>query len=301
MAVPTVITDLNVSAGSNGPGDTEQVFPENDNFLRAIQAILRRSQAKGTNLASAGTVSIGTSTTGDYIHITGTSTITAFDTIDAGIIRVLCFDGALTITHNATTLIMPDAINYKTQAGDVLAFISEGSGNWRCLYQSRKQTIIDMSSASANITLPVGYSALYNFSGVSSQALYLNCTNDQRYEVYLDFNFSSATASAGIRINSAARTTGYILAFNVNSGASVSSSSASGDLNIAYSYARPNRVEVSFKNSEPRSSYTATYSDGSTYGAVTAWYSQSVLPTEMTSLVPTAGTITGSLVIRRVL
>ena len=60
---------------------------------------------KSSNLASASTVNIGAAT-GDYIHITGTTTITSFGTIAAGVERTLVFDGALTLTHNATSLIL---------------------------------------------------------------------------------------------------------------------------------------------------------------------------------------------------
>jgi hypothetical protein len=87
--------------------------------------------AKGTDIASAGTTNIGAAT-GNFVHITGTTTITAFDTVQAGTERVLKFDGILTLTHNATSLILPTGANITTAAGDIAEFTSEGSGNWRC-------------------------------------------------------------------------------------------------------------------------------------------------------------------------
>jgi hypothetical protein len=46
---------------------------------------------------------------------------------------ILVFAGALTFTHNATSLILPGAANITTAAGDVAWMESLGSGNWRCL------------------------------------------------------------------------------------------------------------------------------------------------------------------------
>lgn len=83
-------------------------------------------------IASASTVNIGAAAS-DNISVTGTTTITAFNTIAAGAVRTVTFAGALTLTHNATTLILPGSANITTAAGDVATFISLGSGNWRCV------------------------------------------------------------------------------------------------------------------------------------------------------------------------
>lgn len=84
------------------------------------------------NVASGATTNIGAATSPN-VNITGTTTITAFDNVDAGIKRFAKFAGALTLTHNATSLILPGAANITTTAGDTAIFISEGSGNWRCI------------------------------------------------------------------------------------------------------------------------------------------------------------------------
>ena len=83
---------------------------------------------QGANIAS-GSFAIGTD--GNYFHVTGTTTITALGTLQAGTVVRLVFDGALQITHNATSLILLSGANYSTTAGDVIEFTSEGSGNWR--------------------------------------------------------------------------------------------------------------------------------------------------------------------------
>jgi len=87
---------------------------------------------KGADIASATTTDIGAAT-GRYINITGTTTITGLGTKTAGVVRICTFTGALTLTHNATSLILPGAANITTAAGDIAEFISEGSGNWRCV------------------------------------------------------------------------------------------------------------------------------------------------------------------------
>lgn len=87
-------------------------------------------------LASASTTDLG-SVPGRYVSITGTTTITALGTIKAGTVKYVKFAGALTLTHNGTSLILPDGINITTVAGDTAIFVSEGSGNWICLaYQA---------------------------------------------------------------------------------------------------------------------------------------------------------------------
>lgn len=84
-----------------------------------------------TAIASASQVNIGAAATGS-INITGTSTILSFDTVAEGIARYVRFDGALTLTHNGTSLILPGGADITTASGDTAKFVSEGSGNWRC-------------------------------------------------------------------------------------------------------------------------------------------------------------------------
>src|SRR5690348_461029 len=93
--------------------------------------------AKASDIASASTTNIGAAA-GNYVHITGTTTITAFDTVQAGTIRYVKFTGALTLTHNSTSLILPNnGNNITTAAGDRAVFVSEGSGNWICTSYSK--------------------------------------------------------------------------------------------------------------------------------------------------------------------
>lgn len=83
----------------------------------------------GGNAASATELNIGN--TGALFHVTGTTTITSITARAVGHLLVLIFDDAVTLTHNATSLILQNGRDYITEAGDVLWFVSEGSGNWR--------------------------------------------------------------------------------------------------------------------------------------------------------------------------
>lgn len=124
------------TASSNAPAGTTAIGVNLDDNLREIQAVVRGFLAGArADKASASTVDLSTVTT-NYVNITGTTTITSFGTESAGIPVLLRFDGALTLTHNATSLILPGGANITTKAGDIALVVSEGSGNWRVLYSS---------------------------------------------------------------------------------------------------------------------------------------------------------------------
>jgi len=91
------------------------------------------------SVASATTTAIGAALSAN-VTVTGTVTITAFDTVLDGVIRLAKFAGALTLTHNGTSLILPGAANIVTAAGDQAIFRSLGSGNWECLSYQRAAT-----------------------------------------------------------------------------------------------------------------------------------------------------------------
>jgi hypothetical protein len=118
---------------SNQPDSTDATTLVGD--LRAIQAGIRYYFSQDT-IASAATTDLGSKEAG-YLSISGTTTITAFGTVSAGIRKYIKFDGALTLTHNGTSLILPGAANITTAAGDVALMESLGSGNWRCLFYSK--------------------------------------------------------------------------------------------------------------------------------------------------------------------
>ena len=109
----------------NAVDSTARVAKAGDTMTGAL------NWAATQTIASAATTDIGAATSNSVI-VSGTTTITGLGTIAAGAERVVQFSGALTLTHNATSLILPGGANINTAAGDVAYFVSLGSGNWRC-------------------------------------------------------------------------------------------------------------------------------------------------------------------------
>ena len=100
--------------------------------------------SKGADVASASALNLPEA--GTYFDVTGTTGITSIESRPAGTVITLQFDGILTITHNASSLILAGGIDYITAAGDALVFISEGSGNWRQVSQNRRWRYLRKSS-----------------------------------------------------------------------------------------------------------------------------------------------------------
>lgn len=119
----------------------------------------------GTAVASATTTTIGTKGLGDTIHITGVATITSLGVSNNGTRRTLIFDGALTLTHNATSLILPGGANITTVAGDSAEVVCENGalGYWRCVrYTSSLISNTELSyldGVTSNIQTQIGTKA----------------------------------------------------------------------------------------------------------------------------------------------
>lgn len=113
------VTSADVIAGRGGKAN-----------LNTRASLLDR---KGADIAAAATTDLGAAT-GGFVDVTGSGvTITALGTALAGEMRVARFAGANTLTHNATSMILPGGVNLPIAAGDILAFRSLGSGNWICV------------------------------------------------------------------------------------------------------------------------------------------------------------------------
>jgi hypothetical protein len=149
----------------------------------------------GADIASATTTDIGAAS-GDYLHVTGTTTITGLGTKTAGVERWVRFTGILTLTHHATQLILPSGANITTAAGDVALFRSLGSGNWRCLLYRRESGVGGVipqpvsaggtgaaTAALARVALSSGATALVDGASIAT-----NCALDTRFTVTLGGN-----------------------------------------------------------------------------------------------------------------
>lgn len=101
---------------------------------------------RGTAIPSAATTDIW-SASGDFVHVSGTTTITGLGTANAaGNERTVIFDGILTLTHNATSLILPGAANITTAVGDSMVVRSEGGANARVTSYQRAATFGGITS-----------------------------------------------------------------------------------------------------------------------------------------------------------
>lgn len=135
MLVPVVIGDLSTVAASNFPAGSDS--PANLDDVQRAQAsfIAMLRDGKGfsgpVTLASAATTDIGGQNS-LAVEISGTTGITSLGTSYNGP-RFVRFTGALLLTNNATTLILPGAANITTAAGDYAIFMPKStSDGWVC-------------------------------------------------------------------------------------------------------------------------------------------------------------------------
>jgi hypothetical protein len=118
-------------------------------------------------LASAATTDLGTIPSHN-VSISGTTTITSFGSSASTIYPFyrIIFTGALTLTHNGASLILPGAASILTAAGDSAFAAYLGGGNWRVLFYQRAAsqpyrqlapTVQNLTSGSgATYTTPAG-------------------------------------------------------------------------------------------------------------------------------------------------
>jgi len=103
----------------------------------AFIVYLNGQWADWNSLISANEVSTASAATCDlgaanalFVQITGTTTIASFGTA-ADKLRFVRFAQALTLTHNAASLVLLGGASRITAAGDVGLYASDASGNWR--------------------------------------------------------------------------------------------------------------------------------------------------------------------------
>ncbi len=152
-----VITEVGAAAGGTFTGGT---------LTSAL------NEASPPTVASAGTTDIA-GAAGNTVFISGTTTITAFGTAPAGSLRHVVFQGALTLTHNATSLILPWTANITTTANDWALMRSLGGGNWICIdygNESTNQRVVKYGGQSAPVVRGPGTSGTGLTINASTQA-----------------------------------------------------------------------------------------------------------------------------------
>jgi hypothetical protein len=128
-----------------------------------------RFLAHSTDVASAATCDIGAAAS-LKVRITGTTAITSFGTA-ANALRLIDFADALTLTHNAVSLILPTGANIVTAAGDTAIATSDAAGNWRIRHYQRASgaplsaaagvySLVIADGAVATVPLPAGAQAM---------------------------------------------------------------------------------------------------------------------------------------------
>lgn len=107
----------------------------------------------GADAASAGALALGA---GNIFDITGAVTITSIASKGVGSIVVLQFDGALTLTHHATDLILPGAANITTADGDIATLYEYATGDWRCISYTKKALAPGAATTATNAATVTG-------------------------------------------------------------------------------------------------------------------------------------------------
>jgi hypothetical protein len=151
--------------------------------------------SQGADVASA--TALAVLTDGNYFDVTGTTTITSINTTGgAGTQIKLHFDGALTLTHHATNLILPGGANITTAAGDEAEFLEYGAGTYRCTnYMKADGTAVVAAAGGGTWTLIS--------SQVASASSSIDFTTgiDSTYDAYVVIASNITPASSGPAMN----------------------------------------------------------------------------------------------------
>lgn len=127
-AAPALTTTGDLDTGWYSSGANEMSMAAGGIKVLTVDSTGVRDGA-WTDVASATTTDLG-AVLSRNLRITGTTNITSFGTVASGVTRKLRFAGALTISYNATSMILPTGADIITAAGDTATAVSLGSGNW---------------------------------------------------------------------------------------------------------------------------------------------------------------------------
>lgn len=113
----------------------------------------------GASVTATATLALGE---GGYFHITGAPlagiTDIDFATPRDGREAICVFTGSATLTHNATTLILPGGANIVTAPGDVARFVQDATDNVRCVAYNRASGLPVVGGAASQAEMEAGVS-----------------------------------------------------------------------------------------------------------------------------------------------
>lgn len=133
------ITPEAVNAFEKDKTDSYAILNEDNDFSGVGTWTKQIREHKGANITVGSTLTL--TNDGNYFHVTGASTsITSITTRQHGTRVSFYFVNSQTLTHS-TSLRLPNAIDYDVRAGEIIEFVSEGSGNWRFKSTSLSQSI----------------------------------------------------------------------------------------------------------------------------------------------------------------
>jgi hypothetical protein len=116
-----------------------------------------------------------------------------------GQFKILTFSGALTLTYNSGSLILPTSANITTAAGDVGAFVYLGSGNWKALFYA-PATGAALSTTGLNLGASAMGNSAQGFNAPINASLLASITGDQLTVNLVGVNGSNASSTNPILI-----------------------------------------------------------------------------------------------------
>lgn len=180
-----------------------------------------------SNIASAATVNL-TNATGNLVHITGATTISAF-TLTPGAERSVVFDGALTLTNSAG-LLLPGGANIVTAAGD--RALIRGDSNGAIVTHYQRASGLAIRSGALDLIMPAT-----NISTAVANIDFLSFVTGDYDKYFIEIQGLKLSAVASLQIQFAVGGTldtassyrnGNALATSFNSGQSYPANDALG-------------------------------------------------------------------------
>lgn len=215
-----ILTNAQSAGSSLSAASTTEVLTGTDTTKYVTADANAALWEKGTDIASAGTISVGE---GGTFDVTGTTSITDIDpaTDKAGRKFSLVHEGIHVLTHNASTMINLTGANITTAVGDISTWQSEGSDVVRMIGYSRASgaaliggdtwTLIGTLSTASGATVTQALGATYSqIRAVGSGVSGTNSPWSVRIQITDDgTNYGTAIVLTPVQA-SAADTVGFV-------------------------------------------------------------------------------------------